>query len=441
MTGDTTDAGDAEIVKGERSKAPRVGRRDVMLGTAAAGAGVVAGLVAGADPAGAATGTPMLLGKANSATAATSVSTTAGAGLKGQTGANGASGVQGVDSSSAGGSGVRGDSTHGDGVYGETSAAKKSGVAGLDNSSGGGYGVWGYSTNGTGVYGTTSAQTGVGVHGVDSSSAGGFGVFGNSTHGDGVHGETSAFKKSGVAGLDNSTDGGYGVYGATTDGYAVYGAASNLGTGVWGTAVSGPGVYGATVDAAGVYGVGVYGNGVQAHSKYGTALYVEGDAQVTGNLSKGGGSFKIDHPLDPGGKYLYHSFVESPDMMNVYNGIVVLDGSGSARVELPEWFEALNRDFRYALTALDRPAPDLHVSARVANGAFSIAGGNAGQEVSWQVTGIRQDAWANAHRIPVEVDKPAEDRGRYLHPELFGGEPISELAKARVHRDRVAQTR
>jgi hypothetical protein len=153
-------------------------------------------------------------------------------------------------------------------------------------------------------------------------------------------------------------------------------------------------------------------------------------------MSKGGGSFKIDHPLDPARKYLYHSFVESPDMMNVYNGLVVLGRDGQARVELPDWFEALNRDFRYQLTAVGAPAPNLHISSKVADGAFTIAGGNEGQEVSWQVTGIRQDAFANAHRIVVEVDKPAEDHGRYLHPELFGksqDQVVTAVAKARSH--------
>jgi hypothetical protein len=156
---------------------------------------------------------------------------------------------------------------------------------------------------------------------------------------------------------------------------------------------------------------------------------------VVGSLSKGGGSFKIDHPLDPAGKYLFHSFVESPDMMNVYNGTVTLDGKGVATVELPEWFEALNRDYRYQLTAIGSPAPELHIARKVEDGEFSIAGGKAGQEVSWQVTGIRQDAWANANRIPVEVEKPEEDQGRYLHPELVdGGQAITGLAKARKHR-------
>jgi hypothetical protein len=175
-------------------------------------------------------------------------------------------------------------------------------------------------------------------------------------------------------------------------------------------------------------GYGVYTFASQSAT---TALYADGNAVVTGSLSNGGASFKIDHPLDPGGKYLYHSFVESPDMMNVYNGTVTLDGEGQATVELPDWFEALNRDYRYQLTALDAAAPDLHISSRVANGEFSIAGGKSGQEVSWQVTGIRQDAWANANRIPVEVDKKAEDQGRYLHPGLFGGEVITRLARAR----------
>jgi trimeric autotransporter adhesin len=145
-----------------------------------------------------------------------------------------------------------------------------------------------------------------------------------------------------------------------------------------------------------------------------------GNMAVTGNLSKGGGSFKIDHPLDPANRYLYHSFVESPDMMNIYNGVVTLDSRGRATIQLPDYFEALNRDFRYQLTSIGAPGPNLYVAKEIANGHFKIAGGKAGTKVSWQVTGIRQDAWANAHRIPNEVEKPAEERGHYLHPELFG---------------------
>jgi hypothetical protein len=145
-----------------------------------------------------------------------------------------------------------------------------------------------------------------------------------------------------------------------------------------------------------------------------------GNLSVGGTLSKKGGSFKIDHPLDPANKYLYHSFVESPDMMNIYNGVVALDGLGGAVVELPGYFGALNRDFRYQLTAIGAPGPNLYIAEEIQNNQFKIAGGAPGAKVSWQVTGIRQDVWANAHRIPVEVEKDLQDLGHYLSPELYG---------------------
>jgi len=147
------------------------------------------------------------------------------------------------------------------------------------------------------------------------------------------------------------------------------------------------------------------------------------DLIVEGAVSKGGGSFKIDHPLDPRNKYLYHSFVESPDMKNVYDGLVTTDADGLATVELPDWFEALNRDFRYQLTVIDEG--DEWVMAKVARkmeaNRFAIRTSRPGVEVSWQVTGIRRDAWAEKHRIPVEEDKPESERGRYLHPDAFAG--------------------
>jgi len=151
----------------------------------------------------------------------------------------------------------------------------------------------------------------------------------------------------------------------------------------------------------------------------GFAGFFGGDVNVTGNLSKGGGSFKIDHPLDPANKYLYHSFVESPDMMNIYNGNVITDAQGNAVVRLPDWFETLNRDFRYQLTVIGQFAQAI-VAGEIANRQFSIKTDKPSVKVSWQVTGIRQDAWANAHRIPVEELKPEKERGLYLHPELFG---------------------
>jgi hypothetical protein len=131
---------------------------------------------------------------------------------------------------------------------------------------------------------------------------------------------------------------------------------------------------------------------------------VIGNLGVTGTVSKGGGSFKIDHPLDPENKYLSHSFVESPDMKNIYDGVAVLNSKGEAEIDLPEWFEALNQDFRYQLSCIGRSAP-VYVAQEIKNNHFKIAGGKPGLKVSWQVTGIRHDDFANKHRIKVEESK------------------------------------
>jgi len=137
------------------------------------------------------------------------------------------------------------------------------------------------------------------------------------------------------------------------------------------------------------------------------------------DIEAGKKNFKIDHPLDPANKYLYHTSVESPDMKNIYDGTVTLDQNGEALVSLPNYFQALNRDFRYQLTCIGGFAP-VYIAEEVTSNHFKIAGGMAGMKVSWQVTGIRQDAYANAHRTVVEVEKPERERGFYLHPELYG---------------------
>lgn len=144
-----------------------------------------------------------------------------------------------------------------------------------------------------------------------------------------------------------------------------------------------------------------------------------GNLNVVGNVSKGGGSFKIDHPLDPANKYLYHSFVESPDMMNIYNGNIVTDASGKAVVTLPDYFNALNKEYRYQLTVIGSFAQAI-VNKEVANNQFEIATNQPNVKVSWQVTGIRQDAYANQNRIPNTVEKESYNKGRYLHPAAFG---------------------
>lgn len=171
------------------------------------------------------------------------------------------------------------------------------------------------------------------------------------------------------------------------------------------------GLYGRAEDGDLAYGV--YGYGTSATTNW--AGYFSGNVNVTGTLSKGGGAFRIDHPLDPENKYLQHSFVESPDMMNIYNGNVTTDGKGFATVEMPSYFDALNRDFRYQLTVIGQFAQAI-VSQELTNGSFIIQTDKPNVKVSWQVTGIRQDKWANANRIQVELEKTPSERGKYVHP-------------------------
>ncbi|HEV8483502.1 MAG TPA: hypothetical protein VGV87_08145 [Blastocatellia bacterium] len=214
-----------------------------------------------------------------------------------------------------------------------------------------------------------------------------------------------------TGGLNLLNTGGTGI---TAAGGGALGSGSNGGIGLMATGGT------SELQKGGIAIFAIRGQRKDANQAFnGLAGLFAGDVQITGNLSKGGGSFKIDHPLDPANKYLYHSFVESPDMMNIYNGNVKLDSNGEAVVELAEWFGALNRDFRYTLTAVGAPGPNLYVAEEVSNNHFRIAGGAPGAKVSWTVTGIRQDAWANAHRIAVEEDKSESERGHYLYPELF----------------------
>jgi hypothetical protein len=148
-------------------------------------------------------------------------------------------------------------------------------------------------------------------------------------------------------------------------------------------------------------------------------VVVEGNLNVQGILFKSAGSFRIDHPLDPANKFLSHSFVESPDMKNIYDGNITTDANGSATVTLPDYFAALNRDFRYQLTVLGQFAQAI-VSRKIAGNSFEVRTDKPGVEVSWQVTGIRQDAYAQANPIVVEESKPAEEQGLYLFPAGFG---------------------
>ncbi len=330
-------------------------------------------------------------------------------------------------------------------VYGEARPATgaTNGVYGVTNStSGNADGVYGKATASTGgangVQGITNAPNGYGVWGQANSTDPGtsYGVYGQSVSGDAVHGLFTGVNGSGVVGVANTGGSGFtegaaginlattgpsnGVYGTTASPAGAGGIFENTGGGLSLLARVNANQNSFSVDGAGNGwfngNLTVKGGG----SSVAGTVNINGDLNVNGNLNKLSGSFKIDDPLDPANKYLSHSFVESPDMMNIYNGVVRLDARGEAWVVLPAYFEALNRDFRYQLTSLGSSQPRLYIAREVDGNRFKISGGRANGKVSWQVTGVRHDAWANAHRIPNEEDKPLEKRGTYLYPELHG---------------------
>jgi hypothetical protein len=378
-------------------------------------------------------------------------------GVHGRSDSSSGAGVVGYSSGTVGGHGVWGiaNSPAGRGVYGSNNGTtgNATGVYGESSSTNGGTGVIGVSTAATGfttgVLGQVQSSSGRGVYGQSTSTVGG----------TGVRGTTAAvgLSSSGVLGTASATTGQtYGVWGEnySSQGIGVYGAAfsstgSTYGVFGWATSPTGSGLYGVGAATTGVnygvqgttsssagYGGRFYnpkagGVGLMADSGNfdsiplvvrGTYLQlanlqewrddngvVVASMDPTGFLAKAGGGFKIDHPLEPENKYLYHSFVESPDMKNFYDGVVTTDQNGYATITLPAWFDALNRDFRYQLTVVDDGDSTAFVQAKVArkiaNNRFTIRTSMPGAEVSWLVTGIRKDAWAVKNPMAVEQDK------------------------------------
>jgi len=118
--------------------------------------------------------------------------------------------------------------------------------------------------------------------------------------------------------------------------------------------------------------------------------------------------------------------------MNIYNGNIVTNEDGEAVVTMPEYFEALNSEFRYQLTVIGTFAQAI-VAEKIKGNRFVIKTNSPNVEVSWQITGVRHDAFAKKNRIKVEVEKEESERGLYLHPDVFNQPAERGLEWARNH--------
>jgi hypothetical protein len=159
---------------------------------------------------------------------------------------------------------------------------------------------------------------------------------------------------------------------------------------------------------------------VDANSQISGHLTVEGDIFTFGDLDVSGTkNFRIDHPLDPANRYLYHFSMESDEVLNVYSGNVTTDEEGYASVTLPDWFETINKDYRYQLTVVGTFAQAI-IAEKIHNNRFVIETNEPGVEVSWQVTAVRNDSYMRAHPPVVEEAKPDNEKGTYLDRAAYG---------------------
>jgi hypothetical protein len=144
--------------------------------------------------------------------------------------------------------------------------------------------------------------------------------------------------------------------------------------------------------------IGIFAQGTSYAARFNGALASDS------NLSSAGASYRVANPVRPQSATIAHSTVSSPARMNLYNGVIVTDATGSAIVTMPKYFEALNQDFQYQLTVIGQFSKAI-VATPIANGVFAIRTERPNVKVSWQVTGVRRDAWAIAHPVSVETEK------------------------------------
>lgn len=191
-----------------------------------------------------------------------------------------------------------------------------------------------------------------------------------------------------------------------------------------GTGFSKFGVCGRLVGTPGTgINTAIYGNDlVQAYNTY--AGYFQGKVSISGSLDaaslniSGSKNFKIDHPLDPEHKILRHAAIESYEVLNQYSGNISTDDDGLATVVLPNYFETLNKDFRYQLTVITTFAQAI-IKTEVVNNQFIIQTSQPNTKVSWQITGVRNDKVMIAKPFIAESMKEGDDIGKYISPEVY----------------------
>lgn len=263
---------------------------------------------------------------------------------------------------------------------------------------------------------TTSGNSSTNVYLKNVSNPGGYfssndgqGVYGTTT--GGYYYDTSRKYSQGVTGYSNVTDAYLNA--------GVVGIAEGTGLFKFGTfgylqGAETPFISSAVCGEDGIGGINTYAG------LFNGKVYVSGSLQVNETLNVlGTKNFMIDHPLDPENKILRHAAMESNEVLNQYSGNITTDVSGYATVTLPNYFETLNKDFRYQLTVIGSFSQAI-IKQEVINNQFIIQTNQPSIKVSWQVTGVRNDKVMQHQPFVAETEKIDAEKGDYLSPEAYG---------------------
>lgn len=364
-------------------------------------------------------------------------------------------------------------SPQGSGVYGEADlgSGAAAGVRGSTPSASG-YGVFGEATDPTGanygVYGATESEAGYGVYGEARNASGvNYGLYGSAASGNAFGGYAVNLASSGPAvslGAEcfSPDDGATAIYanavaaGASNESSAIF--ARNNGAdnaiSVWALAAAANGLtYGllgqTNSEQGGASGIFGAANGNPSAPVYGVQGYVQFDFPNSAGIYGGDNvlgmgpssakagvfagsvevsrdfdvvgtkNFKIDHPLDPENKYLRHVCPESPEPINIYTGMTTTGADSLALVQLPDYFMAINKNFRYQLTCVNQFAQAIVIEEIEAN-RFRIKTDKPGVKVSWTVYGERNDLYLQQNPFEAVSEKESTNKGKYLYPAGYG---------------------
>ncbi|MCX8112591.1 MAG: hypothetical protein N3E49_05270 [Bacteroidia bacterium] len=436
-----------------------------------------------------------IIGTAASPFAINGYTTVANAfGVYGQATGSGGSGVWGATNQSNGW-GVYGNNTATTGtavgVQGVTASTTGIAVVGIHNSNSG---------TGTGVAGQTNSPAGtagVFINAAAAGSAGGDGAIGQTAQaqGFGVLGVNTNSNGTGVVGAGNNstptylTNGSGGAFTGTNTGTFTL-ATSNAGTALYAlnnaaystTATGGAGAFVSRAGAGSVIAATLRNDANTAWIYYANTVISAVNMRADGNPwgivgavanagaaspgigvvgintstandpntwavyglgrlgASGAKSFFIDHPLDPANKYLAHYSSEGPEPYTIYRGTAVTDASGRAVVELPSYFEALNRpgDYHYSLTCIGTFAQAI-VEEEIRGNRFTIRTDKPNVKVAWVVTGVRNDVYARHFWMADEVEKSPGEKGKYLIPELYGKGAEYGIFSSRLRESKTVQ--